>query len=157
MDYSCKCFFCQECFKTVDVHKMVVGSSAYWCDMFKHVKNWPQITPIFVTDPLGVMNMHPFCYAGVFRDLQNNVVMPNIWYLFYYHLVLESSMAEYQQYIVLNISRKGRNLTHCQDLMIYTAVCHQYISDINYNSLYNDPTMTDIHCENWRTKNWTLW
>ena len=31
----------------------------------------------------------------------NNVVMPNIYYLFYYHLILESSVAEYQQHNVI--------------------------------------------------------
>jgi len=59
--------------------------------------------------------------------------MPNIKYLFYYHLVLEdfeSSIGEYQQYNVLNSSRKRINLTHYQDPVIYTAVCHQHTSDI---------------------------
>ena len=59
--------------------------------------------------------------------------MPNIKYLFYYHLVLEdfeSSKTEYQQYNILNSSRKRGNLAYCQDPVIYTAVCHQHTTDI---------------------------
>ena len=36
----------------------------------------------------------------------------------------ELSIAEYQQNNVLNSSMKWRNLAHCQDLLIYTAMCH---------------------------------
>ena len=65
--------------------------------------------------------------------------MPNIKYLFYYDLVLddvESAIAEYQQYNVLNSSsKKRRNLTHCQDPVIYTAVYHQDTSDIYPHSM----------------------
>jgi len=91
--------------------------------------HWSKTTPRIFTDPLAVIEDAPICNAGVFRDL---TVMPNI-YLFYYHLVLEdfeSSIAEYQQYNVLNSSRKRKNLTHCQDSVIYTAVCYQHASDI---------------------------
>ena len=50
--------------------KMVVGSSAYRCDMFMHVNTLvKKITPRFFTDPLNVIEDAPICNAGVFRDL----------------------------------------------------------------------------------------
>ena len=79
--------------------------------------HWSKITPRFFTDPLWVIEDVPICNAGVFRDLTQCGDF-------------ESSIAEYQQYKVLNSSRKRRNLTNCQDPGIYTAVCHQHTSDI---------------------------
>jgi len=72
---------------------------------------WSKLTPRFFTDPLGVIKDAPICNAGVFRDLtqcgdDKYIIFIN------YHLVLEdfeSSIAEYQQYNVLNSSRKRRN------------------------------------------------
>jgi len=84
------------------------------------------ITPRYVTNPFGVIEDAPICNAGVFRDLKQS-------YLFYYNLVLEyfeSSIAEYQQYNVLNYSRKTISLTQSQDPVIFTAVGHQHTSDI---------------------------
>jgi len=92
--------------------------------------HWSKITPRFCTDLLGVIEDAP-CNAGLFRDLTQSDDAKYILFL-YYQLVLEyfeSSIAEYQQYNVLNSSRK-RSLTHYQDPMIYTAVCHQHTSDI---------------------------
>jgi len=37
-------------------------------------------------------------------------------------------MVKYQQYNVIHSSRKWRNVTHCQDAVIYKALCHQYAS-----------------------------
>ena len=48
------------------------------------------------------------------------MMKPNRKYLFYHHLL--SSAAEYQQYNVLNCSKKRRNLTHCRDPLIFTGL-----------------------------------
>jgi len=49
-----------------------------------------------------------------------------IWSYFQVLEDFESSIAEYQQYNVLNYSRKRRNLTHCQHPVIYTGVSSAY-------------------------------
>ena len=69
----------------------------------------------------------------VYLPVEHSVMMQNIYYLFYYHLVLEYSEplgAEYQQYNVQTSSKKRRNVTNCQDLVIYRAVCIQHTRDI---------------------------
>ena len=90
-------------------------------------------TPRFVTDPFGIIEEASICNAGVFKDLTQCGDAKYIIFIFYYPLVLEdfeSPIAEYQQYNVLSSSRKKRNLTHCQDPVIYTAMCHQHTGDI---------------------------
>jgi len=47
----------------------------------------------------------------------------------------ESSIAKYQQYNVLNSSRKRRNLTHRQDPVIHTAACHQHTRPLSDDSI----------------------
>jgi len=120
---------------------MVVGSSAYWCDICSYMlMHWSKITPRFVTDLLGVIEDGPICNAGVFRDLT------------------QCGDAKYKIYVLLSFSFRRfwvihirisatQCLPHCQDPVIYTAVCHQHTSD---------PKRTGIHCKNQMTKNWTL-
>ena len=65
--------------------------------------HWSKITPRLFTDPLAVIEDAPTCHAGVFMDLTQ--CGDAKYKIFYYHLVLEdfeSSIAEYQQYNVLN-------------------------------------------------------
>jgi len=67
--------------------------------------------------------------------------------LFYYHLVqenFESSVAEYQQYNVVNSLRKRRNFFHCQDIVIYTIVCVSIEVTWKATSLRNDSKIIHI-------------
>ena len=66
------------------------------------------ITSIFCNDPLGVIEDALMCKAGVIRDLTQCV---DAKYIIFVSEDFESSIAEYQQYNVLNSSRKRRNLT----------------------------------------------
>jgi len=90
--------------------------------------HWSQITP----GPLKIIDDAPICNAGIFSDItQFGDVKSVIIVLLYFVLDdFESSIAEYHQYGVLNYSRKRILLTHYQEPVIYTAVCHWHTSDI---------------------------
>ena len=73
--------------------KMVVGSSAYWCDMLIH---WSKIPPMFLTEPLEVIEDEPICNVGLFRDFT------------------QCGDAKYIIFVLLSCSLRRFWVIHCQ-------------------------------------------
>jgi len=69
-----------------------------------------EIAPRVFADQFGIIDETPTWNSGVFRDLTQN---GEAKYIIFILLSLN-----------LNSPRKRRNLTHCQDPVIYIHVCH---------------------------------
>lgn len=61
--------FVSKCFQTVDVLEIVVGSLAYWCDVFMHINIFVNNNnAIIFPDLFGIMEDGLNCNVNVLRD-----------------------------------------------------------------------------------------
>ena len=116
--------------RIVDVLKMVVGSSAYWCDMFIHVNTLVKNNTCNFTDPLGVIKDAPICNAGSYSDLTQCGDAIYIWFvLLSFSLrrfwVIHSRILEKQYSKVFKEEEKFSSLSEFSDIDSFVSLAYK--------------------------------